>query len=108
MAPSDPAFLRRTADGVTVELRVQPKARRSALEAAARGLKASVTAPPQDGKANQAVIDLLAREWHLPKSRFSITRGAGARDKVLGISGQPGAIVERIAVWLAERVGKDG
>ena len=108
MTSSDPAFLRRTADGVTVELRVQPKARRSALEAAAGTLKAAVTAPPQDGKANQAVIDLLAGEWRLPKSGFRIARGAGTRDKVLGISGQPDAIAKRIAAWLAERVGKDG
>jgi uncharacterized protein (TIGR00251 family) len=108
VTPSDPAFLRRTADGVTVELRVQPKARRTAIEAAAGTLKAAVTAPPQDGQANQAVIDLLAREWQLPRSVFRIARGAGARDKVLGISGQPDVLVERIAAWLAERVGKDG
>ena len=45
---SDPGFLRRNASGVTVELRVQPRARRAALEAAAGALKAQVTAPPEE------------------------------------------------------------
>jgi uncharacterized protein (TIGR00251 family) len=108
LACPDPAFLRRVANGVTIELRVHPRARRMALEAVAGGLKASVTAPPEDGKANKAVIDLLAREWHLPKSVFEIARGAGVRDKVLGISGEPDAIAERIATWLGQRVGNHG
>ncbi len=55
---------------MTVDLRVQPRARRAALEASGGALKAQVTAPPEDGKANQAVIALLADAWHLPKSSF--------------------------------------
>ena len=58
---SDPAFLRRTLKGVTVELRVQPGARRTALACSAGGvLKAAVTAPAEEGKANAAVVALLA------------------------------------------------
>jgi len=108
VSSSDPAFLRRVANGVTIELRVQPRARRTTLEPGAGTLRASVTAPPEDGKANKAVIDLLAREWHLPRSVFEIARGAGARDKVLGISGEPDAIAQRIANWLRQRVGNHG
>jgi len=104
----DPAFLRRAGNGVTVELRVQPRARRSGLEAVGDALKASVTAPPEDGKANRAVIDLLAREWHLPRSSFDVARGAHGRDKVLGITGEPGAIAECIAAWLSRQVGSNG
>ena len=87
-----------------IELRVQPRARRTILDCSAEGaLKAMVTAPAEDGKANAAVIDLLAHEWHLPKSAFEVTRGATNRRKVLGISGEPAAIAERIAAWLRQR-----
>jgi uncharacterized protein YggU (UPF0235/DUF167 family) len=106
---ADPAFLRRTERGVTVELRTQPRARRTALECSALGrskggaLKAAVTAPAEDGKANTAVVALLAAEWHLPKSAFDVMRGAAARDKVLSISGEPAALADRIAEWVRER-----
>ena len=68
---------------MTVELRAQPRARRCLLERRRTGtLKAAVTAPAEDGKANRAVIELLAAEWRLPKSAFEVMRGATARDKV--------------------------
>ena len=92
-----------------IELRVQPRARRTALECSAEGaLKAMVTAPAEGGKANAAVIDLLAHEWHLPKSAFEVARGATNRQKVLGISGEPAAIAERIAAWMWQRVRDRG
>lgn len=96
----DPAFLRRTATGVTVTLRAQPRARRTALDGSGEVLRAAVTAPAEDGKANAAVIDLLAVSWRLPKSAFAVTRGLAGRDKVLSISGEPGLIAGRIAEWL--------
>ncbi len=100
---TDPAFLRRTERGVTVELRVQPKARRTALGRSKGGaLKAAVTAPAEDGKANTAVVALLAAEWHLPRSTFAVLRGAAARDKVFSISGEPAALADRIAEWVRE------
>ncbi|CAN5694371.1 DUF167 family protein [soil metagenome] len=90
--------------GVTIELRCQPRARRTALDCAGGLLKASVTAPAEDGKANNAVIDLLAREWRFPKSAFEITRGTTARDKVVSISGEPARLVERIVEWTREQM----
>lgn len=100
---ADPAFLRRTGRGVTVELRAQPRARRTALECSTQGaLKAAVTSPAEDGKANTAVIALLAAEWHLPRSAFDVMRGMAARDKVLSISGEPAALAGLIAEWVRE------
>jgi uncharacterized protein (TIGR00251 family) len=105
----DPPFLRRTQDRVMIELRAQPRARRNALDCGADGvLKVAITAPAEDGKANAAVIDLLAREWHLPKSAFQVARGASARQKVLGISGEPATIAARITAWLRQRAGDHG
>jgi len=92
--------MRRSASGVTVDLRVQPRARRTALAAAGGALKAEVTAPPEDGKANQAVIALLAEAWRLPKSSFDVIKGHTARAKTIRVAGAPEAIAERITHWI--------
>jgi uncharacterized protein len=86
-------------NGVTVEVAVQPRARRTALAAAGQALKASVTAPPEGGKANDAVIALLSAEWRLPKSAFAVIKGASARAKTLSVSGEPAALAGRIGGW---------
>ena len=87
-------------NGVTIELRVQPRARRTALEATSDALKAAVTAPPEDGKANDAVIALLAGEWRLPKSAFAVIKGASARSKTVSVDGEPAALATRIVEWV--------
>jgi uncharacterized protein (TIGR00251 family) len=102
-------FLRRRGTGVTVELRAQPRARRSTLACSPYGtLKAMVTAPAEDGKANRAVIELLAAEWRLPKSVFEVMRGAAARDKTVSISGEPASLAARIGQWMREQARGDG
>ena len=99
--PADPVFLRRNSEGVTIQLRVQPRARRTALERTPEGaLKAAVTAAPEDGKANDAVVALLAQAWRLPKSSFDIVRGGTAREKTLKVTGEPAALADRIAEWM--------
>lgn len=85
---------------MTVELRVQPRARRTALELSAETLKAAVTAPPEDGKANDAVIALLAEAWRLPKSTMTVIKGATARGKTLAIAGDPAALAARVNEWV--------
>ncbi len=104
----DPAFLRRTGTGVTVEVRAQPRARRTALACVDGMLKAQVTAPAEDGRANAAVVDLLAATWRLPKSSFAVTRGATSRDKVLSIAGEPAPLAAKIMDWVRESAGRDG
>jgi uncharacterized protein (TIGR00251 family) len=103
-ALDDPAFLRRTDGGVTVELRARPGARRNALDCGdGKALSAVVTAPAEDGKANKAVIELLAATWRMPKSAFEIARGAANRDKVFSIAGEPAELAGRIASWVREQ-----
>jgi uncharacterized protein YggU (UPF0235/DUF167 family) len=87
-------------NGITVDLRVHPRARRTALECAAGALKAAVTAPPEDGKANDAVIALLSAEWRLPKSAFAVIKGASARTKTVSVSGEPGGLATRVVEWV--------
>jgi hypothetical protein len=90
---------------VTISLHVQPRARRVALEASAQGdLKAWVTAAPEDGKANDAVIALLGKSWRLPKSAFALKTGATSRDKVFSVTGEPQALAVRIGDWVRGNV----
>ncbi len=71
-----------------IEVRVQPRAKRNAVEAAAGGpVKAYATAPPEGGKANDAVAALLARALGLTKGRVTIVRGHRSRTKLVRIDG---------------------
>ncbi|HET8726371.1 MAG TPA: DUF167 family protein [Alphaproteobacteria bacterium] len=101
-ASSDPAFAAVAAGGVRIAVRLTPGARRTAILGPAPEadggtvLKASVTAVPEQGKANAALIGLLAKEWRLPKSAFTVIAGATDRRKVLHVRGDPGTLIERI------------
>ena len=85
-----------------VALKVQPGAGATALagiEALADGrrvLKIKVTAPPEDGKANAAVIKLLAKAWKLPKGRLTIVAGQRSRLKTLEIAEADTALLRRL------------
>ena len=70
------------APGAEFTLRVTPKASRNALEETEAGLKVWVTVVPEDGKANKAVVKLLADALGVAKSRLVLVRGATSRDKV--------------------------
>lgn len=86
---------------MTVSVHVQPRARRNALELSAAGvLRAAVTAAPEDGKANAAVIGLLAAAWRVPKSAISLKQGAAARNKAFFVAGEPVALESRIGQWI--------
>jgi uncharacterized protein (TIGR00251 family) len=100
-APSDPAPFRAAADSVLVHVLAAPKASRNGVEGAvttAQGaaLKVRVTAAPDRGKANQAIIKLLAKAWHLPTSRFSIVAGNTDRHKTILVAGDSGPLITRL------------
>ncbi len=71
-----------------VRVRVQPRARREAIEGVRAGrLLVRVTAPPVGGRANEAVARLLARACGVAPSRVELVRGAGGREKTLRVRG---------------------
>jgi uncharacterized protein (TIGR00251 family) len=79
-----------------VRLRVSPGARRSELVGRhGAGWKVRVAAPPEGGRANDAVLDLLARELSLPRRSLSIVSGQTAREKVVRMEGIDRAETER-------------
>ena len=79
---------------VRLLVRATPRARSRALRRRADGsLTARVTAPPIDGRANRALIDLLAEALDLPRRDISIERGIRGRDKrVLVTTDDPSAV----------------
>ena len=71
---------------MVIEVRVQPRARRSSVELVDGGkLRVRVTAPAESGRANEAVRALLAKRLGVAKSRVEILRGHMGRDKLLSI-----------------------
>ena len=72
----------RKPEAVLLHVRVQPKARANAVKGwHGDALRVSVTAAPEDGKANSAVIALLAETFGIAPSSISLVRGVTSRDK---------------------------
>jgi uncharacterized protein len=79
-----------------VRLRVSPGARRNELVGRhGDGWKVRVTAPPVGGRANDAVLDLLAERLELPRRSLSIVSGHTTREKVVRLDGIDRAESER-------------
>lgn len=69
-------------------------------------LKAAVTAAPENGKANAALIKLLAGVWKLPKSTIDINRGKTDNNKTLFIRGDTDEILGKLRQWAADNLGR--
>ncbi len=68
--------------GAEFHVRVTPRARQPGVALVDGQWRISVTAAPEDGKANAAVIEVLAHALGVAKTRLTLLRGAAARDKV--------------------------
>jgi uncharacterized protein (TIGR00251 family) len=78
-----------------LRLRVSPGASRSEVVGRhGEGWKLRVAAPPESGKANDALVALLAAALDVPRSRIEIASGYGSRDKTVVVSGLSEADVE--------------
>jgi uncharacterized protein YggU (UPF0235/DUF167 family) len=83
--PSSGALLALVDGEGRLAVRVTPGAKAEGLELSAGKLSAKVRAKPEDGKANEAVRELLARGLGLAPSRLSLLRGATSREKLFRI-----------------------
>lgn len=98
-------------DGLLVAIRLWPGARSNRLievAASAEGgqvLKARVTAPPEVGRANEALLQLLARAWRLPRRDLSIVAGSTSRNKTVRVAGDPRRLMEQVAPEIARLPG---
>jgi uncharacterized protein (TIGR00251 family) len=83
-----PAFLTAQSDGVTLAIKLQPRASRNEIgEASGPELRIKVTAPPVDAAANEALLRLLADTLDCPRGNVELLRGQTARHKVVKICG---------------------
>ncbi|WDR04413.1 DUF167 family protein [Devosia rhodophyticola] len=93
---------RREADGLSLFVRVTPNAGRNGIDGievrddGCAVLPVRVSAVPDKGRANLAVIALLAKQFGLPKSDISVTAGATARLKTLFFSAEPDRIIQQL------------
>lgn len=71
--------------GAEIAVRVTPKASRDRIAVEDGAIRVYVTVVPEDGRANQAVVKLLARALGVAKTRLVLVRGAASRDKVFRV-----------------------
>lgn len=85
------------AGAITFDVLVQPRASRARLGPIHDGrLKVAVTAPPVDGEANAAVIELLARQLGVPRGAVEVIAGASSRRKTVRVTGATAAALESL------------
>lgn len=79
-------------------MHVQPRSSRSGVDGLhGDALRVRVNAPPVDGAANEAVVEVLARALGVPRRAVSIVAGHGSRSKVVEVSGVDAASVTGLA-----------
>jgi uncharacterized protein len=80
--------IRDTPAGATFAVKVQPRARKGAITGElGDALKLALTAPPVEGRANQACIEFFANLLDVPRSSVTIASGETSRRKVIRVSG---------------------
>ena len=82
---ADPDLRELAQPGAEIAVRVTPKASRNRITVEDGTIRVYVTVVPEGGKANAAVVKLLAKALGVPKSRLELVRGATARDKVFRV-----------------------
>ncbi len=88
--------IRDTPHGATFNVRVHPRARKNAITGeVGDALKLALTAPPIDGRANEAVIAFFAEFLNVPRSSVTIAAGQSSRNKVIRVAGMTAAHVEQ-------------
>ena len=90
-------FLRETAEGIYLAVKLQPRASRNAIQGLhGSELKIAVTAPPVDSAANAALVEFVAEKLGASRSRVELVRGQTSRHKILFISGLRAADAARL------------
>ncbi|MGC8478187.1 MAG: DUF167 family protein [Acetobacteraceae bacterium] len=94
------AFWRADAEGISVTVKVTPRARKPGLRGVVPGangarLAIAVTAAPEAGAANRAACAALAAALGVPPSAVRVVAGATAREKRLAVAGDPATLAAR-------------
>ncbi|MDA0239245.1 MAG: DUF167 family protein [Proteobacteria bacterium] len=93
---------------IAVTIRLTPKASQNriiGIDADSEGnplLKVTVTAVPENGKANDALLRLLSKTWKLTKSSLHIVRGTTDRRKIIVIEGEAARVRAKLEGWVKQ------
>jgi len=80
--------LQESAEGVRFAVKVHPRAKKDAITGElGDALKVSLTAPPIDGRANEACIEFFAKLLKVPRASITIASGLTSRNKVVRVTG---------------------
>jgi uncharacterized protein len=92
-----PEFIRKNAEGTTVEVYVQPRASKNEVCGIHEGiLKVRLTAPPVEGEANRECLKFLAKVFEISKSQLEIVQGHKSRRKTVLLRGVAPEFAESI------------
>jgi uncharacterized protein YggU (UPF0235/DUF167 family) len=93
-------------DGLRVAIRVSPGARTDRLIEIAVGVEGRrVLRAAEGGRANEALMRLLARAWDLPRRDLSIVAGAAGRNKTVRMAGDAQRLMDKIRPAIAAMPG---
>jgi hypothetical protein len=88
--------IKETASSVTFAVKLHPRAKKNAITGeVGDALKLSLTAPPIEGRANDACIEFLANLLEVPRASITIASGLTSRNKVIRVTGLSAAEVQR-------------
>jgi hypothetical protein len=88
--------VRESAQGATFAVKVHPRARRNAVTGVlGEALKLALTAPPVEGKANEACLQYLAEVLGVPRAALTLLSGETSRQKLVRVAGVPAEEVRR-------------
>lgn len=80
--------IHQTAEGVTFAVKVHPRAKKNAITGElGDALKVSLTAPPVEGRANEACVEFFAKLLRVPRSSVTIASGQSSRNKLIRVAG---------------------
>jgi hypothetical protein len=74
---------KQTSDGIIVNIRISPNAKKNEIAKDGEITKVKITAQPIDGKANKAVIEFLSKNFKIPKTSIKILKGETSKDKTI-------------------------
>ena len=82
--------------GATLAIKVHPRAKKNAITGeVGDALKVSLTAPPVEGRANDACIEFFGKVLNVPQSSITIAAGENSRNKVIRVAGLSAEEVRR-------------
>ena len=96
---------------IEAAVRAAPKSSRNCVIGIATGaddhavIKVALTAAPEGGKANTQLLKLLAKEWGMPRTSLSISRGATSRQKTIVIEAEPTKVRPLLMDWMERQYG---